>query len=91
METFECDPQRLAKLDRRFGGAQGAPDNQVPPQQHQVETSESDNSQNEAIQVDSTSQEIKGKDSKNWVDKATIKYSLKECSILTVTTQNFVT
>ena len=64
METFECDPQRLAKLDRRFGGAQGAPDNQVPPQQHQVETSESDNSQNEAIQVDSTSQEIKGNDSK---------------------------
>ena len=61
METFECDPQRLAKLDRRFGGAQGtAPDNQVQTQQNQVETSESDNSQNEAIQVDSTSQEIKG-------------------------------
>ena len=60
METFECDPQRLAKLDRRFGGAQGtAPDNNQV-QQNQVETSESDNSQNEAIQVDSTSQEIKG-------------------------------
>ena len=34
---------------REFGGA---PDNQVPPQQHQVETIESDNSKNEAIQVD---------------------------------------
>ena len=37
METFECDPQRLAKLDRRFANGE------APPSLHHVETSESDN------------------------------------------------
>ena len=45
METFECDPQRLAKLDRRFGSGEAPP----PPSTttaslHHPETSESDNS-----------------------------------------------
>merc|ERR1712123_536983 len=50
-KTFECDPQRLAKLDRRFANGE------APPSLHHVETSESDNSQSETIQVDNTSQE----------------------------------